>query len=309
MSPTKPLESILFRELSKANAKDIIQIVSPLLQELVNYSTNMFARAATSAGNEPENMAALLLYLHIIEMTDGVEVLVSQSCPVPAIPLLRSSFEALLAIEYILEDQYENRSLAWLAEYMRKRLSLYKSHDPSTPEGKKFQKILSKDKIVGNVTLSYPKEFDTFRSNYEQLLNSPQFQPVQSEFKKCKKENKGRTPNWYQLFGPMPSKSLKNLEQLATHLNRGGMYEKLYREWSSIHHAHDPTRFLTTTSKGTQAIRQLRDPSRIKEVATFAEVFINNATILILQKFRAGEEKSFSNWYQREVKGRLEAGE
>ena len=301
--PTQPLESILYRELSIANARDIIQVVSPLLQELVNYSTNMFARAATSAGNGPENTATLLLYLHIIEMTDGIEILVSQSCPVPAIPLLRSSFEALLGIEYILEEQYENRSLAWLVEFIHKRLSLYQSYDPTTPEGRKLQKTLSEDEIGSSVTLSYPTEFDDFRSNYERLLNSPQFQPVQREFQKCKKENKGRMPNWYQLFGPAsPQKSPINLEQLATHVNNGGMYEILYRMWSSIQHAHEPARFLTTTSRGTQAIRQLRNPNQIIEVTNFAEVFIVKATGLILQKFRAGEEKSFFDWYQREVK-------
>ena len=40
-----------------------------------------------------------------MEMTDGIEVLISQACVVPAIPLLRSSFEALISMEYILEKE------------------------------------------------------------------------------------------------------------------------------------------------------------------------------------------------------------
>ena len=98
---TEPLKTLLDRELSKADAKEVISIASPLLQELVNYSTNAFARCATSTtGKENEDLATLLLYLHIIEMIDGVEVLLSQSCAIPAIPLVRSSFEALIRDNY-----------------------------------------------------------------------------------------------------------------------------------------------------------------------------------------------------------------
>ena len=34
------------------------------------------------------------------------------------VPLLRSSFEAVLALEYILESDYRQRSLAWLVSYI-----------------------------------------------------------------------------------------------------------------------------------------------------------------------------------------------
>ena len=80
---TKPLESILYRELSMAEAKEIIELASPLMQELVNYATNVLARCATSrtlSGREDEDVAALALYRHVIELTDGIEVLLSRSC-------------------------------------------------------------------------------------------------------------------------------------------------------------------------------------------------------------------------------------
>ena len=98
--PTKELESVLHREISKAIASPIIAIASPLLQELVNYSTWAYMRCATSTSEEYVDRAPLTLFLHVIEMTDSIEVLITQSCPSPAFPLLRSSFEALLFLEY-----------------------------------------------------------------------------------------------------------------------------------------------------------------------------------------------------------------
>lgn len=301
--PTQPLKTILYRELSIASAREAIDNVSPLLQEVVNYSTNVFARCVSSAPGEIENYAVPLIYLHMIEMTDGIEVLLSKSCPTPAKLLLRSSFEALLSIEYILEENCENRALAWIAFFVRKRLALYRSHDPSTNEGRQFRDILKDDKLVGDVRIQYPAEFDDFITHYEDLLNSPKLEPVQREIERYRREKSRKPRRWYHLFGAQPPrKTPQNVEQLAKHLDMKAVYERLYREWSAIHHATEPARFISTTKNKRQAIRPLRDPSQIEMVADFAEVFMVYATSLILRKFRPGEEKAFAEWYLREVK-------
>ncbi len=302
--PTQPLETILYRELSIASAREAIDNVSPLLQEVVNYSTNVFARCVSSAPGEIENYAVPLIYLHMIEMTDGIEVLLSKSCPTPAKLLLRSLFEALLFIEYILEENYENRALAWIAFFVRKRLALYRSHDPSTNEGRHFRALLKNDKLVGDIRIQYPAEFDDFITHYEEdLLNSPKLEPVQREIERYKREKSRKPRRWYHIFGPQPPKKTPHsVEQLAKHLDMTAMYEILYREWSAIHHVTEPARFISTTKNKRQAIRPLRDPSEIEMVADFAEVFMVYATRLILRKFRPGEERALAEWHLREVK-------
>jgi len=53
--PTKQFEPLLYRELRKVEAKEVIEIASPLLQEEVNYATNAFQRcqaSSTSAKDE-----------------------------------------------------------------------------------------------------------------------------------------------------------------------------------------------------------------------------------------------------------------
>ena len=293
--PTKPLQSLLYRELSKVEAKDLIANASPLLKELINYSTNAFARCQDSAtGAENEDLAILILYLHIIEMTDGVETLIAQSCPVPAIPLIRSSFEAVLSMEYILETDYEVRSLSWLADYARNRLAFYDLVDPQTARGNAFQKSRMSDDVAKNIPLPPLELVHTSAENLRKFLARPQFQPIQVEFERCKKKLK-RKPPWYSLFG-----GPRNIQQLAHNRRQGARYDVLYRQLSMISHAQDVSRFMAGTTAGEPAFKALRGSEQINEIATFASVSILSATRLALGKFRPGE--NISSWYKAEVR-------
>jgi hypothetical protein len=294
--PTQPFEALLYRDMSKVTAKEIINIASPLLQELVNYGTNAFRRCETSAtGNENEDIAVLMLYLHIIEMTDGVEVLISQSCPVPAEPLTRSIFEALLSIEYILEADYVQRSLSWLAMYVHNRIDSYEPLDTSSPKGLLFQKALADDKTARDITLPAPLKVQAAIANLQHMLARTQFQTIEAEIKL---QTKRRKPNWYQLFG-----GPKNLRELARHLKREAQYVAFYGHWSTISHAQDMSRFIRKTPDGEGAFKILRDPNGIRGITLNTANMILNATRLVLDRFRPGED--MANWYKREIRERF----
>ena len=297
--PTKPLETLLYRELSKAEAKEIIELASPLLQEMVNYSTNALARCATSktlSGREDVDVATIALYRHIIEITDGIEVLLSQSCSMAAIPLLRGSFESLLAIEYILENEndYIRRSLSWLVSYVHKRLEMYERLDPSTNRGRDAKRLFDKDQIVSGIRFPSAGDVQKAIANLRTMLAKPHIQPIETEY------NRYNRPEWYRLFGgPV------NLRLLSDHLRRGGQYEVLYRQWSTTTHAQDFLPFMARTSEGEPAIGRLREIDQLKEIANFASTFILGATRRVLSKFRPGED--LAEWYKREVRDRYRA--
>jgi hypothetical protein len=46
---TKPLQTVLYRELSRVEAKELIDSAASLLEELVNWGTNALVRCAASA--------------------------------------------------------------------------------------------------------------------------------------------------------------------------------------------------------------------------------------------------------------------
>lgn len=296
--PTAPLESILYREFSKVQAKEVLNSASPLLKELVNYSTNALARCATSPSGEIDvDLSILALYRHVIEITDGIEVLISQCCAEASIPLLRSSFEALISIEYILETDergrykdFDRRSLSWLLSHIHNRLDLFDRFDLSTDKGIEIRKLFDDD-IVGSTIELPPFDVSQARDNLLRVLAKPHLKPIEDEYQEYKKK---RRPNWYSLFnGP------KDLRKLAEYLRRGAHYEILYRPWSTTTHAQDFMPFIKKSADGETGIGRLRDPETLQQMAGYAAGFILNSTRLVLRKFRPDE--NIKDWYIREI--------
>jgi len=94
--PTKPLETVIYRDLQIARAKKFLASATPLFQELVNYGSNALIRCVSSTSRgENEDLAAMNLYRHILETTDAFEVLIAACCASPTVPIVRSSFEAV----------------------------------------------------------------------------------------------------------------------------------------------------------------------------------------------------------------------
>jgi hypothetical protein len=301
--PTNPLESILYRDLSKAEAKDTIEIASPLLQEIVNYSTNALARCATSqnlSGKPDEDIAILALFRHAIELADGIEVLITQSCSIAAIPVVRSLFETLLSIEYILEnnEKYTERSLSWLlVGRIHQRLDFYDRLNPTTNKGQETKKLFDDDKVMGKMAIApippIPlSDVQKAKTNLQTMLEKTHVLPIQAEYIRTRSQNKNRNPEWYQLFG-----GPKNLYALAKHLKSGGQYEILYRQWSSVAHAQGLFPFETMANE--IGIKRIRDASLIGEIASFTSTFLLSITRQVLKKLRPGEDLSI--WFKRDI--------
>jgi hypothetical protein len=148
--PTNPHQGVLYREMSVTQARVMIDIVSPLMQ-VVNYATKAFIRAqAEATGNLDEDVPIFVLYLHMIEMTDAVQVLLAQSCASAAILQLRSEFQALLSIEYLLQSaaDYAQRSLSWVVFNVHDMLNSLEYFDPSTRRGQEYPRAHNLDEAA-----------------------------------------------------------------------------------------------------------------------------------------------------------------
>ena len=291
--PTDPHPDILYRDFAIVQVRDAFPRAAPLLREVVNFATNAFVRCLSyGEGEENLHLAPFALHRHILELTDSIEVLVNNGCPAACNANLRSSFEALLSLEYMTEPgaDYRTRSLSWLAAYARDHLRTYRALLQSSSEGKDFLSAIQNDKTV--------REFPPFPQDkvadgiarMERLLAREQFRAIQEEFAKFKRE-----PRWYHLFG-----GPANLHDLADHLRRPAQYDVLYRQWSLTTHGLDFFPFIAPAPPGQKAIRGLRDVASTNEVTTFAATFLIDGTRLLLDKFHPGE--AWGNWYMREVR-------
>ena len=81
--PTEEYKQLLDRGAAMSRAAPLIDAAAPLLTELVNHASVAFRRctaASDNLGGENEDLAAFILYRHIIELIDGVDTLFRSSC-------------------------------------------------------------------------------------------------------------------------------------------------------------------------------------------------------------------------------------
>ena len=295
--PTKPPTDLFDRDISKALVREKIDLASPLIQEVVNYGVAAFLRCLTTGKPRDEKLAILMPYFHLLEMVDGIEILLAQAAPFPAQLQLRSAFEALLTIEYIVETDTVRRAYAYLVAGIHRRLASYYAMDPNTREGKHRKERITADKYVGDVRIPDIPGIEAGIANLEGILQKPGWREADVEYGELKKRL-GRRPSWYQLYG-----GPQNLERLATHVGGPACYDILYREWSEMTHVEGSIYQLFMTGEEVEPVmRRVRDPSEFDTVVALAVTFALRATRLILGFFRAEELPAFGSWYVREVR-------
>jgi len=297
---TESFKPILDRDTAIELAKPIIDLASPILKEAVNYATNVYARCSSSKkGRLYEAYPVLASYVHLIQMTDSIEVLISSGCAAPVELLLRSAFEGKLTIEYILEKRSKSkkRAFSWLCKRVIDEIELHERFSPSHPKSKEFKAIYENDQLRKQGEFPFLPEVSEVIDRLKNNLKQSEYAEVYSEYQK--RRAKTRYPEWYSLYeGP------KNLRELAQHLHQGTIYEVLYRSWSKISHASDSSHVTFPMEDGSRIIANIRNPMLIPGIAGMALSFLLETTKLMLLEYRSGEQVSFHRWWNSEIKNK-----
>ena len=90
------------------------------------------------------DFAPLALFLHIMQMGDGILILAEAMSSAPMFPLLRSMVESHFSLEYIIGKEsnsrdHEKRSLAWLVFCINQDIALQDMIDPVHYTRRHFQ--------------------------------------------------------------------------------------------------------------------------------------------------------------------------
>jgi Family of unknown function (DUF5677) len=298
--PSDPFLNVLDRDRAKVEAREVIDIACPLLREMVNYATNAYVRCLRAAdkdrqGDENEDVAAMILYAHLIEQIDAVEVLMSNSCVNGAVPVLRTAFEASLSLEYILisDADYVQRSLAWLCGYLHRRIQKHEGLDRTTEHG--AGRVKAMDDHFGSTTPTYDSGPPV--TGLRSVLARPQFAALEADYVARVKRSKTRVPEWFSLLnGP------KNRHELSRLLKHEPDYLILYGEWSDIAHATDAALYLGHGKQPKQgaAFTALRDARAMPERAFMGVSFLLRSTRLMSEHFRPNDP-GLRRWYLRDV--------
>ena len=278
----KPHLGIFDRNLCILDSQEINSEFSPYLEDLCNFASNSIVRCQISlTDSEGTPVSLIYLYYHVLQVVDGIQVLCTRACFTAAISLLRSLLEAILSIEYIIEDDFESRSAAWLVSHYIERLHYYESFQSSEGATSEFEHLRMKDKFHKNTEFTVPdtETLAEIIKKYRDILTKPKFADVATQFKTGKKNKK-----WYSLNkGPI------NLEQLAGRLNRPLEYKELYRKYSAISHAQDASRMMESDENEIYFV-QIRSPKPADEVLSLTSALFLFATKLFFEKLRPEED-------------------
>ena len=288
--PTEPFQLLLDRAEAVSRARPLTELVSPVLQEVINYSTRVLveceSQMAPKGNDDDVHVAPIVLFRRSIELTDAIETLLAQSCVEPAFPLLRSSLEATLSLMYIFEtgneEKEQERSLAWLCGDVDDRLRYY-----DTIRKRRVSDEMSAvipDAMIADAEKEYQK--------LHVFLKKPHMQRIVTE----RRAQKRQPPRWYSLF-----KGPNDLRSLAERLGWTDYYVLLYKSWSRDAHSSGNVEKVFKLTQGRRTVEPLRVPGSMFQVAAFAEAFLKYAMLTIARRYRPGEEEQRIAWYKAEV--------
>lgn len=298
---TEPDRRLLDPEAVKRGAQEFIDLVCPLLRELVNFSSH--ARGWVEAGMKtlPKDVAWAPARLHyqVIEMVDGVEVLLREACGYPAMGPLRSAFEANLYLAAIHSyPDFDRASLTWLVGQVKRRINDLRKMSPDHGISRTTVVVCAPE------DQRLYRELRTSIEGLQKALDAPHLRSIAKE----------ATNPWYRtLF------NAGNLRELSINMDkgvreRGGMPEEerlrertytfLYGRYANTLHGSDFDRMFGPKKSDRPYIASLRNPAAIAEVARMAASAILEATRLQVRRFRPDKEAELVEWYINKVRDR-----
>jgi len=296
---TPPLLGFLNRDRAKVRAAPVLALATPLLQELVNYGSHVLVTCHGSGGlAKDEGWAPLRLYYRIIEMTDGIEVALREGCVYPAVPALRSSYEATLHLDFILgHPNVHEASLAWLAGQVKRRiLELHRKN----PTGKASKPHLGEPWIAALLA----EQIREHTARDKRVLAEPHMRAIAA------KVDDDHPDRWFARFG-----GGNNLWQLSQKLDERAAdpeasqtytngYRFLFSHYSVITHGGDFDRFIRNDEPGTITLEPIRDTRELAQVAHMAAGMMIQSTRLLVRWLRPDLDALLRQWYVTKVQRR-----
>ncbi len=290
--------TLLDRDIARAQIDPIRRLGDPLLRQVIDEGVAVFERCNQSAPDGDVNLGVLFPFQHILEMADGAQILLAESGVTASQPVLRSAFEALVGLKYVLSNNTEVKALCYVVADLKDRIRWYDSMDPTTDHGRRYREDVGIENKPG-FPIPAIDDVRRARSQLEGLLLQPPYREHADEYDRLLRARK-RRPHWYSLYdGPA---SFRELTSVTGDLDD---FVILYGQWSKTTHAVDLARQLGREG-GVATIQIIRAPDGIEQRYLFAIYFVLEATRRVLQHYRPGELERYARWYKQSVSVPLE---
>lgn len=298
---TNEPKNVVDRHLAIALASELVERAHPLLEEVVNFGASVLSRCKHHVGPlpiSPEDRALLSLLRHVLEMTDAADSLIRVASSSAVDPLLRSALEAYFAIAFIAFDNTKRarRGRAYMVSVLQKQLKDLRTTVPGTVEQNQLLSKVQADKYVAAFVPKPDSDIDQQILRIEEQLSTPELKPIVDDHAALKKQPGEKKAKWHRLDG-----GPKTIEELASAVGHSGVYEVLYRSWSTYVHAQD------SAAPSDPNWPKLRQNRGIKVAADLMSWIAVESTRIVLVSFRPADWDEMVNWYNGYVRPSREA--
>lgn len=205
-----------------------------LIDEVVKKAEWVIIKALEHRTENIFELAALLSIKQMADYADAVAILIKNQSSDTTIPLIRSIFELGAGLEYMLQEDFDNRARKMLYFYYKKKeIGLLKSKE-GTPENERFIQEIKKDKYINediiNEIHSDP-DIDEKLSSVQKTIRGKVYADLEKHYNS---ENENKKRHWYSLQGG-PTSFKKLVESLGMH----SRYHISYDTWSGHSHGWD----------------------------------------------------------------------
>jgi hypothetical protein len=296
--PTKPHPDIIPDYRNTPELVGILSRYASLIDETVNFGSHVFTWVFETAKKGDHHIAALSFYRRSLELLDSLSALIKNSCISPSRVLLRSLFEVLLSLEYMTQNDLENRGRDYILCLKHEELDYLKKFLKDDPLHAVYINKYKKDNLLKNAQIpEFPDIVKAIEAK-ARLIHSEFYSSSEASYQAIKLERKGRNPKWWFNLHNGP----RDICDLAERMGRPAQYEVMYRNWARYAHGTGGMdEQVEIQQKDEIGIPQLRSPDGAEFIAFIALSYGLTIIQTVIRKYANEKMKGFSLWYKEEI--------
>lgn len=296
-------KEILDREEALRIVAEHFRETDSLLQEMVNYGTNLLPRAAVSGNKDLTDSIVIGVFLkHAVLLADSIQINLSQGAVLAAHLPLRGLYETFLYISWLLHKDTATRARHYHVFNLREQRRWAARTVTGTPEHSAFTSVVNSLSIKHDAAkwAELEKEAQRQIEELDVILISPANSAINGEFEALRNTKHDYDVEW---FVPTGAKSLFHMASL---LGYEAEYKMFYSNFSGVVHASSSRKHLLYDGKYI-AMDSIRSFESVQMVYSFTISMCLRIYRAILKQYRPGEMTNFARKYRNEWRERAQS--
>lgn len=293
--PDEPHNAILDRLLFRTQIGESFAAQISLLEQIVNYGTNLILRCFNSSEKKiPETVTLISFLKHGVTNLDAIHLLSREGAALSCFPHIRSLFEIDLYLRWIFQEDYELRGTAYFVWNIRKKRYWLRCYLEGTNEYAANVEHMS-ESPGESYSIPYTQEELRKAIDHEnERLAKPEVAEVNEMFDRCM-NNSGKDQEWYKPF------RVNSIRDMAIRLGDEWLYKIFYTRYSrAVHGLSMERQFHFNASKRKLVFDHIRTFQSIDEIFRMTFNYAVKIYRLVLERYRPGELDAFKNKYESE---------